>query len=119
MWACLLGVAPRVARDAAREAAILAREAQLARREEELAEQRRVLAEQARLLRETRAEAARSGEPRGSGAAWPPVAYPRPPQPAAPRAFNPSSFDAPRQGLWNRVRRALAGGPAPALDERS
>jgi putative secretion ATPase (PEP-CTERM system associated) len=108
----------RVARDAAREAAILAREAQLARREEELAEQRRVLAEQARLLRETRAEAARTAESRASGAAWPPVAYPRPPQPSAPRAFTPSS-DAPRQGLWHRVRRALAGAPAPALDERS
>jgi general secretion pathway protein A len=113
--------------DAAREAALRAREAHLQRREDELAEQRRVLAEEARLLHDTRPEpSARQVHAPGAGAPWPPVAAQtaaaaRPLASASPRvgpgAFVPPSLT-PRQGLWQKVRRALVGDQA-ALDERS
>jgi hypothetical protein len=113
--------------DAAREAALRAREAYLQRREDELAEQRRVLAEQARLLHDTRPESSgRQAHAPGAGAPWPPVvsqtaAAARPLASASPRvapsAFVPPSLT-PRQGLWQKVRRALVGDQA-ALDERS
>jgi putative secretion ATPase (PEP-CTERM system associated) len=113
--------------DAAREAALRAREAHLQRREDELAEQRRVLAEQARLLQDTRPEPyVRQPRAPGASAPWPPVASQtaaaaRPLASSAPRvgssAFVPPSLT-PRQGLWQKVRRALVGDQA-ALDERS
>jgi putative secretion ATPase (PEP-CTERM system associated) len=113
--------------DAAREAAFRAREAHLQRREDELAEQRRVLAEQARLLRDTRPEPSGwQAHAPGAGAPWPPVAAQttaaaRPLASASPRVapspFVPPSLT-PRQGLWQKVRRALVGDQT-ALDERS
>jgi general secretion pathway protein A len=117
--------------DAAREAALRAREAHLQRREEQLAEQQRVLAEQARLLGDTRADV--SDQYAAAGAApWPPIgARPVEPAPAgrlaaggpasqqrlAATPFTPRAL-APRQGLWQRVRRVLVGGEA-AIEERS
>jgi putative secretion ATPase (PEP-CTERM system associated) len=110
--------------DSMREAALRAREAHLQRREQELAEQQRVLLEQARLLRETRADAARTGErSERPVSSWPPVAS-RPSAGApVPRvqatAFAAAPLAEPRHGFWQRVRRAIAGEPEAAFGRRS
>jgi putative secretion ATPase (PEP-CTERM system associated) len=113
------------AEDSARENMLRAREHQVQRREQEIAEQQRVLLEQARLLREVRVDVARAGDRRldaRAAASWPPIA----PRPAvigvppmahvAPAAFSDGE---PREGLWQRVRRAFAGDLAPTLGRRS
>jgi putative secretion ATPase (PEP-CTERM system associated) len=113
-----------LAEDSARETMLRARESHVERREKELAEQQRVLLEQARLLQETRIDVARAAERRldtRPAAPWPPVA-PRAAVVSAPTMVHvaPTAFSdgEPRQGLWERVRRAT-GDLATALGRRS